>query len=160
MLHRYIDIRNRAACTLWRGRQRRSMSMIVQRTFCHGRSSLAFSAACQSNTVLVPCRFKSITAVRPLESKGIPRWCKRDVFDCPFWKHKSLEWEHLPPDHQTAWIALGWTQASWNGDAKPPSTKDADWKDLSTADTQPLFSVMTRNYGMRMRERFGKVTTA
>jgi len=62
----------------------------------------------------------------------------RDVFQSPFWKHKSLEWKHIPLDYQQAWVALGWAQASWDRDLfeVSPSTKDADWKDLSPIQQQ------------------------
>lgn len=46
-----------------------------------------------------------------------------------FWD--AFDWSELTPAEQELWGALGWDEASWQGDADEPASESKDWSELS-----------------------------
>ena len=46
-----------------------------------------------------------------------------------FWEAQG--WEDMSKAEQELWGVLGWTEASWNEEEKPPASEDKYWNQLS-----------------------------
>ena len=46
-----------------------------------------------------------------------------------FWD--EMGWEDMTKAEQALWGVLGWTEASWNEEEKPPASEDKYWNQLS-----------------------------
>ena len=46
-----------------------------------------------------------------------------------FWDAQG--WEDMSKAEQGLWGALGWTEAAWNEEEKPPASEDKYWNQLS-----------------------------
>ena len=51
-----------------------------------------------------------------------------------FWD--ELGWEDMSKAEQALWGALGWTEAAWNEEEKPPASEDKYWNQLSDAERE------------------------
>jgi len=46
-----------------------------------------------------------------------------------FWDEQG--WEDMSKAEQALWGVLGWTEAAWNEEEKPPASEDKYWNQLS-----------------------------
>ncbi len=56
-----------------------------------------------------------------------PNLVRSDNID--FWE--EVGWSDMTPAEQWLWQKLGWTEASWNEEEKPPASEDKYWKQLT-----------------------------
>ncbi len=49
-----------------------------------------------------------------------------------FWE--EVGWSDMTPAEKWLWQKLGWTEASWNEEEKPPASEDKYWKQLTDAE--------------------------
>jgi hypothetical protein len=56
-----------------------------------------------------------------------PNLVRNDNID--FWE--EVGWADMTPVEQWLWQKLGWTEASWNEEEKPPASEDKYWKQLT-----------------------------
>ncbi len=49
--------------------------------------------------------------------------------DLAFWEEAG--WADMTEAEQALWMKLGWTEESWEGEAKQPASEDQYWKQLS-----------------------------
>merc|ERR1711865_256817 len=55
-----------------------------------------------------------------------------ETWDCDVNHYFGYYWEGLATyDLQKYWMALGWSEASWNGEIDPPDTDEKDWEELT-----------------------------
>lgn len=54
-----------------------------------------------------------------------------EIYDCYINHYDDYDWAELVTEGVSVhWEALGWSEASWNGDIDPPASNDMDWADL------------------------------
>lgn len=55
-----------------------------------------------------------------------------EQWDCNINHYTYYDWEELEVEGvQVFYLALGWSEASWNGESGPPQSEDEFWSDLS-----------------------------
>lgn len=74
------------------------------------------------DTLLTPTQIEAIGTFIPL---GEDQW------DCWIHHYEDYDWDELEGDALAAYVALGWTMNSWEGNGSPPDTEDLDFEELT-----------------------------
>ena len=87
------------------------------------KSRIAVFLVIMMGVTLMSVGAASAMDARPMD----PNLVRSDNID--FWE--EVGWEEMTPAEQWLWNLLGWSQASWNEEEKPPASEDKYWKQLS-----------------------------
>ena len=78
--------------------------------------------------VMMGVALVSVGAASAMDVRGLdPNLVRSNNID--FWE--EVDWEGMTPAEQWLWKVLGWTEASWNEEEKPPASEDKYWKQLT-----------------------------
>lgn len=81
-----------------------------------------------------------LTETQKLATQGLG--FTEDSFDCFVNHYENYDWVELVQDGIAAdFETLGWTNASWTGEAPAPPSEDKDWVDLTDEEQQAAYSL-------------------
>jgi len=68
---------------------------------------------------------------------------EESTYDCYVNHYVGYDWDELVSETETLiyWEVLGWTNASWDGEADPPDSEDKEWDELEFIEQQAAIAL-------------------